>query len=38
MFSHFKYDVKSTVKPVYKGHSCEPANLPFISSCPLCTN
>jgi hypothetical protein len=23
------------VKPVYKGHSMEPANVPFMSSCPL---
>jgi hypothetical protein len=24
-----------TVKPVYKGHSREPENVPFMSSCPL---
>jgi len=24
-----------TVKPVYKGHSSEPENVPFMSSCPL---
>ena len=27
----------TTVKPVYKGHSKEPENVAFISSCPLCT-
>jgi len=26
-----------TVKPVYKGHSREAENVPFISSCPLYT-
>ena len=26
-----------TVKPVYKGHSMEPANVPVMSSCPLYT-
>jgi hypothetical protein len=26
-----------TVKPVYKGHSREPKNVPFMSSCPLYT-
>jgi len=26
-----------TVKPVYKGHSREPENVVFISSCPLYT-
>jgi hypothetical protein len=26
-----------TVKPVYKGHSKEPENLPFMSSCSLYT-
>jgi hypothetical protein len=25
----------STVKPVYKGHSREPENAPFMSSVPL---
>ena len=25
------------VKPVYKGHSLEPANMPFLSSCLLYT-
>ena len=25
----------NTVKPVYKGHSREPENVPFMSSCPL---
>jgi hypothetical protein len=24
-----------TVKPVYKGHSWEPENVPFMSSCPF---
>jgi len=24
-------------KPVYKGHSMEPENVPFMSSCPLYT-
>jgi hypothetical protein len=27
----------NTVNPVYKGHSREPENVPFISSCPLYT-
>ena len=27
----------TTVKRVYKGHSKEPENVAFISSCPLCT-
>ena len=27
----------NTVKPVYNGHSREPGNVPFISSCPLYT-
>ena len=27
----------STVRPVYKGHSREPGNVVFISSCPLYT-
>ena len=26
-----------TVKPVYKGHSREPVNVPFMSSSPLYT-
>jgi len=26
-----------TVKPVYKGHSMEPENVPFMISCPLYT-
>ena len=26
-----------TVKPVYKGYSREPENVPFMSSCPLYT-
>ena len=26
-----------TVKPVYKGHSREPEEVPFMSSCPLYT-
>ena len=25
----------NTVKPVYKGHSMAPENVPFMSSCPL---
>ena len=25
----------TTVKPVYKGHSREPENVPFMNSCPL---
>ena len=29
--------VRTTVKPVYKGHSGEPENVGFISSCPLYT-
>jgi hypothetical protein len=27
----------NTVKPVYKGHSMEPENVPFMSSCPFYT-
>ena len=27
----------TTVKPVYKGHSWEPDNMAFMSSCPLYT-
>jgi hypothetical protein len=27
----------NTVNPVYKGHSREPENVPFMSSCPLYT-
>ena len=27
----------NTVKPVYKGHSREPENVAFMSSCPLYT-
>ena len=26
---------RNTVKPVYRGHSREPENVDFISSCPL---
>jgi len=29
--------ISYTVKPVYKGHSKEPENVAFISSCPLYT-
>jgi len=25
----------ATVKPVYKGHSMKPENVPFMSRCPL---
>jgi hypothetical protein len=32
-----KNEVVNTVKPVYKGHSMEPENVPFMSSCPLYT-
>jgi hypothetical protein len=28
---------ENTVKPVYKGHSMEPENVAFMSSCPLYT-
>ena len=30
---HYLY----TVKPVHKGHSKEPENVPFMGSCPLYT-
>jgi len=33
-FSYGHYIVK-LVKPVYKGHSMEPENVAFMSSCPL---
>jgi len=29
--------ISNTVKPVYKGHSGEPENVVFMSSCPLYT-
>jgi hypothetical protein len=28
---------ENTVKPAYKGHSMEPENVAFMSSCPLYT-
>ena len=37
MYNHLLMISPSTVKPVYKGHSREPENVPFISSCPLYT-
>ena len=33
----YRYIVRYTIKPVYKGHSREPANVTFMNSCPLCT-
>jgi len=34
----FNYDLRySTVKPVYKGHSRQPENMEFMSSCSLYT-
>jgi hypothetical protein len=30
-------NIRNTVKPVYKGHSGEPENVPFMSSYPLYT-
>ena len=38
--THQTYQATSnllTVKPVYKGHSREPENVAFMSSCPLYT-
>ena len=32
-----EFDFNDTVKPVYKGHSREPENVPCRSSCPLYT-
>ena len=32
---HLNKNSYYTVKPVYKGHSREPENVPFMSSCPL---
>jgi hypothetical protein len=39
MQTYFYADMRyvNTVKPVYKGHSREPGNVHFISSCPLYT-
>jgi len=33
----FPVAVYSQTKPVYKGHSREPENVPFMDSYPLCT-
>ena len=34
---HYIQGTSCTVKPVYKGHSREPENVAFMSSCPLYT-
>jgi len=38
-FAHIKFiniiKGKCTVKPVYQGHTREPDNVAFMSSCPL---
>ena len=39
MLTDFYADMRcvNAFKPVYKGHSREPGNVPFIGSCPLYT-
>jgi len=37
VYIKFKVHFVYIVKPIYKGHSMEPENVAFISSCPLYT-
>jgi hypothetical protein len=37
MIRQFFVTLSCAVKPVYKGHSREPENVAFMSSCPLYT-
>ena len=37
VYIKFKVHFVYIVKPIYKGHSMEPENVAFISSCPLNT-